>query len=299
MENSKFKLKLSRMFRSSFGSCRTRNLSDVIEKAVVSPQTDTQSFHMIDPPVSPKIRPFSNICRPNWSESTQSIDNNCIMSTMDVMLPRRKVSEKCSPFFKSNGRTCPPASPVFPLNPFYELRNNNLKQKKKKPSTKKKTQMKKINFNKKEFVPLSSSSQDSNLGNSWFSSEEDDEREEETDAFFTSRSLSSDSSELRRRHRSHRKDHGCRRRRASSEVGLFPLEGRVKDSFAVVKKSRDPHNDFRTSMVEMIVEKQIFGAKDLEQLLQCFLSLNSHNHHQIIVEVFTEILEALFSSWGS
>ncbi|XP_060675064.1 uncharacterized protein LOC132804517 isoform X3 [Ziziphus jujuba] len=40
-------------------------------------------------------------------------------------------------------------------------------------------------------------------------------------------------------------------------------------------------------MVEMIVEKQIFSAKDLAQLLQCFLSLNSHHHHKVIVEVFT------------
>ncbi|KAH7528626.1 hypothetical protein FEM48_Zijuj05G0092100 [Ziziphus jujuba var. spinosa] len=58
------------------------------------------------------------------------------------------------------------------------------------------------------------------------------------------------------------------------------LKRKVKGSFAVVKKSNDPHNDFRTSMVEMIVEKQIFSAKDLEQLLPCFLSLNSHHHHK-------------------
>ncbi|KAH7546219.1 hypothetical protein FEM48_Zijuj01G0177300 [Ziziphus jujuba var. spinosa] len=60
----------------------------------------------------------------------------------------------------------------------------------------------------------------------------------------------------------------------------MPLQGKVKGSFAVVKKSSDPHNDFRTSMVEMIVEKQIFSAKDLEHLLQCFLSLNLHHHHK-------------------
>ncbi|KAH7511880.1 hypothetical protein FEM48_Zijuj12G0029800 [Ziziphus jujuba var. spinosa] len=68
----------------------------------------------------------------------------------------------------------------------------------------------------------------------------------------------------------------------------MPLQGESERKFAVVKKSSDPHNDFRTSMVEMIVEKQIFSAKYLEQLLQCFLSLNSHHHHKVIVEVFTE-----------
>ncbi|CAI0417592.1 unnamed protein product [Linum tenue] len=51
-------------------------------------------------------------------------------------------------------------------------------------------------------------------------------------------------------------------------------------------------------MMEMIIEKQIFGARDLEQLLQCFLSLNSGHHHRIIVEVFAEIWEPLFSTWS-
>lgn len=97
--------------------------------------------------------------------------------------------------------------------------------------------------------------------------------------------------------------YGTRRKRnpsKNSEVGVLPLkgDGKVKDSFAVVKRSSDPYGDFRTSMVEMIVERQIFSAKDLEQLLQCFLTLNSHHHHKVIVEVFMEIWEALFSNWS-
>lgn len=82
---------------------------------------------------------------------------------------------------------------------------------------------------------------------------------------------------------------------------MFPVDkgmSKVKDSFAVVKSSSDPYADFRMSMVEMIVERQIFAAKDLEQLLQCFLRLNSNRHHRIIVEVFTEIWEVLFSNWS-
>lgn len=70
----------------------------------------------------------------------------------------------------------------------------------------------------------------------------------------------------------------------------------MKDSFAVVKKSSNPHEDFRVSMVEMIVEKQIFGAEDLEDLLECFISLNSEEHHRVIFEVFTEIWDTLFSA---
>ncbi|XP_057768094.1 transcription repressor OFP8-like [Salvia miltiorrhiza] len=69
----------------------------------------------------------------------------------------------------------------------------------------------------------------------------------------------------------------------------------VEDSLAVVKRSSDPYSDFRNSMVEMIVEKHIFATKDLENLLRCFLSLNSYHHHKVIVEVFAEIWEAFFS----
>ncbi|XP_058211425.1 transcription repressor OFP8-like [Rhododendron vialii] len=64
------------------------------------------------------------------------------------------------------------------------------------------------------------------------------------------------------------------------------------------KQSSDPYVDFTTSMVEMIVEKQIFGARDLEDLLETFLSVNSHHHHRVIVEVFTEICDALFPNWS-
>nr|GMD58844.1 transcription repressor OFP7-like [Ipomoea batatas] len=72
------------------------------------------------------------------------------------------------------------------------------------------------------------------------------------------------------------------------------LEGKVKESFAMVKRSKDPYEDFKGSMVEMILEKQMFEKQDLEQLLQCFLSLNTRQYHGIIVEVFSEIWEALF-----
>ena len=72
------------------------------------------------------------------------------------------------------------------------------------------------------------------------------------------------------------------------------VEGKVRESFAVVKKSEDPYEDFRMSMMEMILEKQMFEEQDLEQLLHCFLSLNSCEHHAIIVEAFTEIWDALY-----
>ncbi|XP_022741250.1 transcription repressor OFP7-like [Durio zibethinus] len=73
------------------------------------------------------------------------------------------------------------------------------------------------------------------------------------------------------------------------------VDGKVRESFAVVKKSEDPYEDFKKSMMEMILEKQMFEEKDLEQLLHCFLSLNSRHHHGVIVQAFAEICETLFS----
>ncbi|KAK8497495.1 hypothetical protein V6N13_053257 [Hibiscus sabdariffa] len=73
------------------------------------------------------------------------------------------------------------------------------------------------------------------------------------------------------------------------------VDGKVSESFAVVKKSEDPYEDFKRSMMDMILEKQMFEEKDLEQLLHCFLSLNSRHHHGVIVQAFSEIWEALFS----
>ena len=57
----------------------------------------------------------------------------------------------------------------------------------------------------------------------------------------------------------------------------------------LVKKSADPQRDFRESMVEMIIENDIRGSKDLEELLACYLSLNSDEYHGLIVKVFEEI----------
>ncbi|KAL8044862.1 hypothetical protein ABFX02_08G074000 [Erythranthe guttata] len=73
------------------------------------------------------------------------------------------------------------------------------------------------------------------------------------------------------------------------------IDGKVKESFAVVKRSENPYEDFKNSMMDMITEKQMFDHRDLEQLLQCFLSLNSGNYHGIIVQVFSDIWNDIFS----
>ncbi|XP_057968935.1 transcription repressor OFP8 [Malania oleifera] len=308
MEN-RFKLRLSRMFRSSFGSCRTsRNVSDVIEKPVFVSETH-QTFHLFDPLPRKLQPPFPSICAaksPTIAKATPSISITCKESLpkRKESLPRRKVSGRNSLLFSADlrGRLCPPASPISSLNHFCKLRNFESREATRKPSKKKDIHLKKHKKTERLY-PFSSSSGDihGGCGWGWFSSDED-EREDETETLFSSRSLSnSDSSDRSRRTCSRRKGYGARRRRAArkdSQLGVLPLDGKVKDSFAVVKRSSDPYGDFRTSMVEMIVEKQIFGAKELEQLLQCFLSLNSSHHHRVIVEVFAEIWEALFSDFS-
>ncbi|XP_031476764.1 transcription repressor OFP8-like [Nymphaea colorata] len=72
-------------------------------------------------------------------------------------------------------------------------------------------------------------------------------------------------------------------------------EGRLGESVAVVKTSDDPLADFRWSMLQMIVEKEIVAVDDLRELLRCFLSLNSPQHHDLILRAFVEIWSEFFS----
>ncbi|XP_009612368.1 uncharacterized protein LOC107764081 [Nicotiana tabacum] len=67
------------------------------------------------------------------------------------------------------------------------------------------------------------------------------------------------------------------------------------DSVAVEKDSDDPYLDFRQSMLQMILEKEIYSKDDLKELLHCFLQLNSPYYHGIIVRAFTEIWNGVFS----
>ncbi|GMH10014.1 hypothetical protein Nepgr_011855 [Nepenthes gracilis] len=63
----------------------------------------------------------------------------------------------------------------------------------------------------------------------------------------------------------------------------------ISESFAIVKSSFDPKNDFKESMMEMIVLNKIRASEDLEELLACYLSLNSDEYHDLIIQVFKQI----------
>ncbi|XP_010937994.1 transcription repressor OFP3-like [Elaeis guineensis] len=82
----------------------------------------------------------------------------------------------------------------------------------------------------------------------------------------------------------------CRSQKTT--IGLKKAIQRRKglmESSVVVKSSLDPRRDFRESMVEMIIENNLRASKDLEELLACYLSLNSKEHHDIIIQVFEQI----------
>lgn len=82
---------------------------------------------------------------------------------------------------------------------------------------------------------------------------------------------------------------------SSSPAGGKPSKQSFSGSFAVVKASFDPEKDFRESMMEMIVENKIKDSKDLEELLACYLSLNSGEYHGHIIEAFQHIWFNIYS----
>ncbi|CAN8252360.1 unnamed protein product [Cochlearia groenlandica] len=187
------------------------------------------------------IRSSLKSCRPRdlYDDVVETTSTFNTHTTSSIELTKAKT--KTTPRHR-----CPPTSPSFPPNPFYDQSHSFRK-------TKKRSQFGSDSL-------FMSSSRFKSTGSWCWSSSEEEEEEEET--FFSSRSLTSDSS----------------------------------TATAVVKKSENPYEDFKKSMVEMIVERHIFGPDQLQQLLHCFISLNSRQHHNVIVHVFLDIYATLFSS---
>ncbi|KAG2395931.1 hypothetical protein LR48_Vigan09g230500 [Vigna angularis] len=63
----------------------------------------------------------------------------------------------------------------------------------------------------------------------------------------------------------------------------------VLESFAVIKSSIDPMQDFRDSMIEMIIENRIIQPEEMEDLLVCYLTLNADEYHDLIIKVFRKV----------
>ncbi|GAV78890.1 Ovate domain-containing protein [Cephalotus follicularis] len=83
-------------------------------------------------------------------------------------------------------------------------------------------------------------------------------------------------------------------KKAKLKMRKKPKERTVKndsglESFAVVTCSLDPQKDFRDSMIEMIMEKRISHPQELEELLACYLTLNSDEYHELIIKAFQKV----------
>ncbi|XP_020257478.1 transcription repressor OFP8-like [Asparagus officinalis] len=127
-----------------------------------------------------------------------------------------------------------------------------------------------------------SRSSDDNLSNSASS---DDESENPW-----SKSFPPDSFEFYKRPSS-RKKKKKKKKKKENEKHNLPSSC---SGIPVMKISTDPYVDFCDSMVDMILERQLFGTKDLQALLLCYLSLNSPHNHSIILRAFADVSQVLF-----
>jgi uncharacterized protein (TIGR01568 family) len=93
--------------------------------------------------------------------------------------------------------------------------------------------------------------------------------------------------DARRRPRQQRRR---RKRPADAAARHEEADGRVAlESVPMAVESTEPYEDFRESMVQMVVEKEIYAWDDLNDLLHQFLSLNSPRHHPLILHAFADL----------
>ncbi|CAL9027059.1 unnamed protein product [Prunus brigantina] len=328
----RFKFRISRVI-PSFQSCRSKDPSTLPSNPVPSflsrppPLVNHVNFPAttpLPPPLPSKIHHHSSIkrhvlfcgirSRPTLSDDDRTRsppdhhhkfewereDKWHVVAKVYDINPRSKIyTSSASASSDVDDTVSPPPSSV-------SEQNKKTNQKRRVKNKKKKTTTSRIRISTSSFETGIFSSEGGGGGL-------DDEETETLVSTRSSRSFSTDSSPPlpRRKKKKKRGSSAAKRsvsRRSLAEMEtaaparlsvfqrLIPctVEGKVRESFAVVKKSEDPYEDFKRSMMEMILEKQMFDERELEQLLHCFLSLNSREHHGVIVEAFAEIWEALF-----
>ena len=69
---------------------------------------------------------------------------------------------------------------------------------------------------------------------------------------------------------------------------IMSSEDLTSRSLAIVKLSENPAEDFRQSMREMMMTMTM-GSEEMEELLRCYLTLNSPHLHDLIQEVFCDV----------
>jgi uncharacterized protein (TIGR01568 family) len=82
---------------------------------------------------------------------------------------------------------------------------------------------------------------------------------------------------------------GCNDRKAVKEENDSTIKEDSGPGMAVVKWSSNPYTDFRSSIVEMVMERRIARVEQMEDLLGSYLSLNSPRHHPAILAAFEDV----------
>ncbi|XP_076911263.1 uncharacterized protein LOC143569175 [Bidens hawaiensis] len=225
---------------------------------------ENQNQNHIKSQISKFFQSTFNSCRPNTtSNDVYGHHNN--RRLIDLFSPKPKPQ---SSHPKTKTPNFPPKNTQFPPNSSRRSKHSvsPVHEKPAKINRKKKTHHRRRPSN-----PSFSSITDNYYNNWWSSDDEDDQKSRNT--LFSRRSISSNSDES-----------GC--------VNVVKPKG-ATGVVAVAKDSSDPYEDFRVSMVDMIVEKELFGVEELENLVECFIKLNDEEHHKVIFEVFAEIWEVL------
>uniref|UniRef100_A0ACD5T996 Uncharacterized protein n=1 Tax=Avena sativa TaxID=4498 RepID=A0ACD5T996_AVESA len=112
-------------------------------------------------------------------------------------------------------------------------------------------------------------------------------------ATYATNTLFEDDAEARRQRRKRRSARRHRKRGGRGVgVGVVMARGEEEEESAAVAVevvSAAPYEDFRESMVAMVVEKEMYAWEDLNALLHGFLSLNSPRHHPLILHAFADL----------
>ncbi|CAN4099197.1 unnamed protein product [Withania somnifera] len=72
------------------------------------------------------------------------------------------------------------------------------------------------------------------------------------------------------------------------------VRGPIADSICVVKYSMDPLTDIRESIKEMVKNVGIKDWKEMEELVYCYIVLNSQEVHRFIEEAFLSLCSSHF-----
>ncbi|KAJ0974476.1 hypothetical protein J5N97_016441 [Dioscorea zingiberensis] len=71
------------------------------------------------------------------------------------------------------------------------------------------------------------------------------------------------------------------------------VQGVFSESICAVKYSSDPFADFRQSILEMIEEVGVKNWEEMEELVYCYVALNSPDVHAVIAHAFLSVYETL------